>query len=119
MCVVSDDNASVHEYPLLLFILQWADENSVHKYELARVLEHVRFTKMSMQCYFEAVSLPALAPFLRSRNKLDSLKNGKKFHDPPVTTRNSGKSFAHMHDLPFEILILLIITAIKNFSAIL
>ena len=92
--VICDDFACIQEFPLLTFIVDWATENDISKDELARVIEHVRFTRMSMENYFEAVSHPDLEVFLRRRqkNKPESMKRGKKFHDPPMTTRRTGQS---------------------------
>ena len=60
--VISSDFACVNEYQLLQFILDWGAANDGNKYDVGRLLEHVRFTKMSMQ------------------------------HDPrPVTTRKLGR----------------------------
>ena len=90
--VISSDFACVNEYQLLQFILEWGAANDGNKYDVGRLLEHVRFTKMSMQQYFEAVALDQLTPFLHGCNKLKSLSNAKKFHDPrPVTTRKLGR----------------------------
>ena len=91
--VICDDFACIEEYPLLQFLIDWATENDMTKHELARVIEHVRFTRMSMENYFEAVSLPELEVFVKGRQKMKplSMKRGKKFHDPPITTRRTGE----------------------------
>ena len=84
--MICDDFACVEEYPLLRFLIDWARENDMTKNELARVIEHVRFTRMSMENYFEAVTLPEL----KLTNTPLSMKRGKKFHDTPITTRRTA-----------------------------
>ena len=49
----AEDEASVKESFLLDFILAWGKTNSVKPTELAQVLEYVRFSKLTIQEFYE------------------------------------------------------------------
>ena len=94
LCIfASKDEASVKESVLLDFILAWGKTNSVNPTELAQVLEYVRFSKLTLQEFYEYGNLGEMAPFWNRIEVVESLEQVRKLHEGPVTTRRTSKMF--------------------------
>ena len=85
--IISADETSIQEADLIQFLIRWKSETTLPQTEFEDILEHVTFTWLSQEEYFQFINNESILP---SVTRVKSLIRAKKIHDGPTTTRDTG-----------------------------
>ena len=86
--IISDDETSICETKLADFLLRWSKCNGIEDYTFGTVVEFVRFTNIAQEDFFRITNHQEMQNLIGF--KVESLLNGKRKHDGPIRTRQTG-----------------------------
>ena len=90
------DEVCMKEQNILQMVLEWGDSVEIPPEDMSAVLETVRFTKLTMEQFFDAINSNKLEQFEDGPLAVQALERGHDIHNGPMKLRRSatGNSYS-------------------------